>query len=468
MTTVLVVIGCVKIIGAAVLLYKCVVKALSNLWGGVLSAPKFSVVSEWLRNIMRRVGILLLASVWMLCSSAVFAAPPKSAQDALAYNLKYQVEIMPEFQGARVTLFVNKGDLLNRIEFSTHGDLYTSIKANGKLTLKNEQAIWELPKDKGVLSYLVKLTHERDSGKFDAIVNQDWAVFRGDDLVPAIHTYEKEGAYSIAKMEVILPKTWKSIETGWPRKKGNVFAIDNPDRRFDRPTGWMLAGKIGTRRATVAKTAIAVSAPIGQHFQRMDALVFLSFVWPEVRKAFGETPDKLLIVGAGDPMWRGGLSASNSLFLHADRPLVSENGTSPLLHELTHMVTRISGETAKETNDDWIAEGLAEFYSIELLYRAHGITKSRRAKIMAWLNTWGGDVKHLRNGKSTGPITARAVVLLDEINSELRTRSNDKYSLDNVVRILMQKRKVSLADLEAASQSLVGAPLKAFNSPLLH
>ena len=49
------------------------------------------------------------------------------------------------------------------------------------------------------------------------------------------------------------------------------------------------------------------------------------------------------VVGAADPMWRGGLSASNSLFLHADRPLISENGTSTLVHELTHVITRVRG-----------------------------------------------------------------------------------------------------------------------------
>ena len=43
---------------------------------------------------------------------------------------------------------------------------------------------------------------------------------------------------------------------------------------------------------------------------------------------------RLLIVSAGDPMWRGGLSGPSSMFLHSDRPLISENRTSTLLHEL--------------------------------------------------------------------------------------------------------------------------------------
>ncbi len=388
-------------------------------------------------------------------------------QQPLAYELNYKVTFEPSKQGALVIISVDKGELLKRIRFNNGRGIYSNIHANGKLTFNDKQVNWELPSGNSQLSFFVKLTNERDPGKFDSRVTSDWAVFRGDDLIPAIHTFEAPGAYSIAVLDVILPEAWTSIETGWPRKKGNTFSIDNPERRFDRPTGWMIAGKIGTRRAKISKTSIVVSAPKGEHFKRMDALTFFNFVWPELHKAFEKTPEKLLVVGAGDPMWRGGLSASNSLFLHSDRPLVSENGTSPLLHELTHMVTRISGATTNKANDDWIAEGLAEFYSFELLYRAHGMTKSRRNTIIKNLASWGADVKHLRKSKSTGPVTARAVVLIDELDKEIRKRSNNKYSIDNVTRDLMDHRKVSLDDLRKSVEKLIGSKVDALSSPLL-
>jgi hypothetical protein len=282
-----------------------------------------------------------------------------------------------------------------------------------------------------------------------------------------IDTGDVIGSYAVATLEFTLPSHWKSVKTGWPRIEGNTFRIDNPERRLDRPTGWMIAGDIGSRSTNARGTAITVAAPKGQGYQRMDALTFLRFIWREIKKAFVETPDRLLVVGAADPMWRGGLSASNSLFLHADRPLVSENGTSSLAHELTHMVTRISGVVTEQTNDDWIAEGIAEYYSFELLYRAHGISKSRRGKIIRDLKEWGADVEHLRKTRSAGPVTARAVVLLDELNTEIRERSKKEYSLDDVTRQLMVIRKVSLADLRAATEKLIGPNIKALESPLL-
>lgn len=402
-----------------------------------------------------------------LCSLLFIAVQASADQQSLAYELNYKVTFDPSKQGASVVISVDKGELLKRVRFNNSLGIYSNIRANGKLTFNDKQVNWELPSGDSQLSFFVKLTNERDPGKYDSRVTSDWAIFRGDDLIPAIHTFEAPGANSIAVLDVILPEGWSSIETGWPRKKDNTFSIDNPERRFDRPTGWMIAGKVGTRRAKISKTSIAVSAPKGEHFKRMDALTFFNFVWPELHKAFEKTPEKLLVVGAGDPMWRGGLSASNSLFLHSDRPLVSENGTSPLLHELTHMVTRISGATTSKTNDDWIAEGLAEFYSFELLYRADGMTKSRRSKIIKNLAKWGAEVKHLRKSKSTGPVTARAVVLLDELDKEIRKRSNNKYSIDNVTRDLMEHRKVSLDDLRKSVEKLIGSKVDALNSPLL-
>lgn len=408
----------------------------------------------------------LLLFLLMSTSNFLFAAD--SAVKELAYELVYRVTLDSSKEGAFVSLSVDNGDLLKRIQFKNHKGIYSSIRANGKLVIKDKLVTWELPAGAAQLTYFVALTHERDPGEYDARVTDNWAIFRGDDLIPAIHTFEAPGAYSRAVLEFILPDGWKSIETGWPRKKGNTFSIDNPDRRFDRPTGWMIAGKVGTRRASISKTSIAVTAPKGESFKRMDALTFFNFVWPEVHSAFEKTPKKLLVVGAGDPMWRGGLSASNSLFLHADRPLVSENGTSPLLHELTHMVTRISGVATATANDDWIAEGLAEFYSFELLYRANGMTKARRSTIIKNLAKWGADVKHLRKSKSTGPITARAVVLLDELDKEIRVRSKKKYTIDDVTRDLMKSRKVSLDDLRKSVEKLIGKNIESLNSPLLN
>ncbi|MCB1628426.1 MAG: hypothetical protein KDI48_11900, partial [Xanthomonadales bacterium] len=183
-----------------------------------------------------------------------------------------------------------------------------------------------------------------------------------------------------------------------------------------------------------------------------------------MRDAFGALPDKLLLVIGPEPMWRGGLSGPNSLFMHADRPLISTNATSTLLHELTHVITRIRGA---EPSDDWLAEGLAEYYGLELLRRSGGITQDRFDAALKWQRNWGKSVKSLRVARSRGPTTARAVVLLAELDREMRSLTRGEVGLDDLVQRLRQQRSVSTEDFIKLAEALAEGPLEALDTPLL-
>ena len=197
----------------------------------------------------------------------------------------------------------------------------------------------------------------------------------------------------------------------------------------------------------------------------MDALTLLTFVWPEMQAVFPRDPAKLLVVGAGDPMWRGGLSAPNSYFMHADRPLVSENGTSSLVHELVHVFSRIS-DTDKS---DWISEGIAEYYAIEVMRRAGGLSEDRYQKVREHLIKWSKPVKTLRTETSTGPVTARAVLLLQELDREIRqaTKDGQQRSLDDVARGLMRMDKASTKDFIEITENVMGRSSKVLDTRLL-
>jgi len=387
------------------------------------------------------------------------------AHAAKRVDLDYHVRFLPDEDQAEVQLILEKGEAVRSLEFNLGDDgYYSDFVADGEwLQASPERGAWRPAEGKARLSYRVRISHPRDNGRYDARMTSDWALFRGDDLVPPARLDQVDGVKLVSRITFELPEGWKSIETGWPRVGKNRFRVDNRERLFDRPTGWMLAGKLGTRRAKLGETDVTIAAPVGEGVRRMDILTMLTFVWPQVQNVFPRDPAKLLIVGADDPMWRGGLSGPNSLYMHADRPIVSENGTSSLVHELVHVFSRIKDSD----RSDWITEGLAEYYAIELVRRAGGMSEDRYQAVREHLTKWSRKVDSLRTERSTGPITARAVLLLQELDKEIRQRSKGRHSLDDVSRGLMRMDTVSTDAFIEMTETLLGGGSKVLDTRLL-
>lgn len=379
------------------------------------------------------------------------------------YPLNYHITLNPEHDRAEVVIESDHHGQLKLLEFDISSGRYSNIEANGQLKIEDDSAIWTPPQRNARLTLHVKISHERDPGEFDSLMTEDWAIFRGDDVIPAARVRSRVGAQAEAWLNFTLPDHWTSVSTGWDKEGARRFRIDNPERRFDRPTGWMIAGQLGTRREKLGDTELVVSAPKGSSLRRMDVVALITNVWPEVEKAFGTTPPKFAIIGHGDPMWRGALSGPNAMFLHGDRPMVSENGTSTVIHEMVHVVTRIDSRN----ESDWLVEGLAEFYAVELMFRAGSFTEARRERIMDSLADWGSDVKTLRKKHSTGATSARAVVLLDALDREIQSVTDGKRNLDDVTRLLIEKRNVTTEDFLQVVESVLGKPSKVLDTPLL-
>ena len=175
---------------------------------------------------------------------------------------------------------------------------------------------------------------------------------------------------------------------------------------------------------------------------------------------FPAFPQRLLIVSAGDPLWRGGLSGPASLFLHSSRPLISENRTSTLLHELVHVAMRIHGDR----ESDWMVEGFAEFYSLETLRRSGGISEQRYEEAIQRLANWGARQPDLFSKHSSGAQTARAVIVLKAADDEIRKLTQGRASLDDVARELATRRgEVSLEMLQSIAQKVAGQPLQSLD-----
>ncbi|MGF6555154.1 hypothetical protein ABIA48_001534 [Pseudomonas sp. S30_BP2TU TE3576] len=382
-------------------------------------------------------------------------------------DLDYHVRLLPQSDQAEVRLTLAQGSAVRSLDFDLgDGSHYSDFKADGQWLLtpgKTARGVWRPSADKASLTYRVNISHGRKNGSFDTRMTPNWALMRGDDLVPAARLDQQDGIELVSRLVFELPGGWKSVETAWPRIGQNKFRIDNPSRLFDRPTGWMLAGQLGSRRTRLGETEVTVASPLGQGMRRMDVLTLLTFVWPQVQALYPRHPGKLLIVGANDPMWRGSRSAHESIYLNSHLPLVSESGTSALVRELAQVFGRINGTQ----RSDWIGEGFAEYYAIELVRRAGGMSDERYENLHGKLVRDSQKVTTLRGEQISPAQTARAVVLLQELDREIRLKTHNKRSLDDVLRGAMRLGEIDTQAFVQLSESVIGGSSKVLSTELL-
>jgi hypothetical protein len=126
--------------------------------------------------------------------------------------------------------------------------------------------------------------------------------------------------------------------------------------------------------------------------------------------------------------------------VHPDRPRIRGNGTSTLIHELVHVAL----ESVPSASDDWLVEGLAEYYSLELLRRTGGISQDRFDAALDWLEDWAEREGGRLSEPSTGADTAYAVLRLKELAALLAQRS---MSMDDAVAALRGSGSFTSASL---------------------
>ncbi|PIB46072.1 hypothetical protein AOA59_01585 [Pseudomonas sp. 2822-15] len=399
-----------------------------------------------------------------LAASLVLLTLSLPAWCAKKVDLDYHVKLLPQSDQAEVRVSLSQGSAVRSLNFDLgrDGD-YSDFKADGQWQVTGSRGLWQPSADKASLTYRVRLTHARKPGVYEARMTPSWALFRGEDLVPAARLDQQDGIELVSRLMFELPAGWQSVETAWPRIGKHKFRIDNVSRLFDRPTGWMLAGNLGSRRVRLGDTDVSVASPKGQAMRRMDVLTLLTFVWPQVEAALPRHPAKLLIVGASDPMRRGAFSARDSIYLNSRTPLISENGSSPLLREVVQAIGRFNDHDTS----DWISEGLGEYYAIELLRRAGGITDERYAAIQTRLAKEGKGVTSLRGDHVNGATVAQAVLVLQELDREIRVKTHNKRSLDDLAQAVMRANSVNTAEFVQLAESVIGESSVVLDNKLL-
>jgi hypothetical protein len=427
-----------------------------NCFSGLAAGyPSFSRLRE------HRWALLLGAFIVSACGVAT--SESASVSQKKDYDAHYELQVDPLDAAVVVSLQIQQSrHLLREIRFTSLSERVGNFSANGELTTDDNTLTWQVPEKGGTLTWRVAVNHKRGQGGYDAWLGAEWGIFRAEDIIPRARTRSLKGSTSNTTFSFSLPDGWSAVSEYSGTR--DPVRVQRADRRFDQPTGWMVVGDIGVRRETIAGIRVAVAGPQGHSVRRLDMLAFLNWVLPELNELLPNPPDRLTIISAGDPMWRGGLSAPASLFIHSGRPMISENGTSPLLHEVMHTALPIqSGE-----DSDWIVEGLAEYYGIELLRAGNAISARRHRIAVAEQANWGKKATSLCGKTSTGASTALAVTILHALNQEILDGTSGESNLDDLLRkLILQGTAVSLRELSHAAAEIIGAPSDVLHSDKL-
>ena len=395
-----------------------------------------------------RLALLLLSM--SLAPGVIGAATPRY------YDVAYRAHFRPEAGVVDMEIAVSGERLPSRIVLHVDSRRHKKFTSTDPLQIEPSHVTWQPHGHASRLRYQFVVDHERAPQHYDSRMTADWAILRAEKMVPRASVTARKSLQSRATLEFELPQGW-AVATPYGSVGDLRYQVDDPTRRFDQPEGWMLAGKIGSRNEKIGTVRVVVAAPTGDSARRQDTLAFLKFTLPRMEEVLPHLPPRLLIVSAGDPMWRGGLSGPSSMFLHSDRPLISENRTSTLLHELAHIALGIRGDE----ESDWIVEGLAELYSLETLRRSGSISEQRYKQALKHLSQWAKRSPTLFGSHSNGPTTARAVLALRAADAEIRSATGGKASLDDVARKLASEHgTVSLVRLQKAAQEVAGRPLR--------
>lgn len=399
---------------------------------------------------LRRLAFALLAAPVMACGGPSTDAAGSAAPSE--YELIYRVTPQPSSAGATVELDLRqRGGLLHEVSFRAPSSRFSDFAGDGEIHRDGDRLHWVPPAKGGKLRWQVAVPHQRNGKGHDAWLGEDWGLFRAEDIIPSAATRAAKGARSVTRLDFDLPAGW-SVVTQYAEERG-MFVVQRGKRRFKQPKGWIVMGDLGVRRDDIAGVHVTVAGPVDNRVRRLDILALLNWTLPELARIVADLPPRITIVSAAEPMWRGGLSAPYSLYMHADRPLLSENGTSTLLHEIMHIALDFETDHAH----DWIVEGLAEYYSLELLRRTGTISRPRYDRARQAQQKWGRASDTLCGGPSSGATTAKAVSLFLELDREMRRKSDGNRNLDDlVIAIVAEHGKLDVDTLDRLVRGLIG------------
>ena len=396
---------------------------------------------------------------WLL--GALLLPAPAPAAERTTYTVDYVVTIpRRDPTHAHVRWLLAGIDEIASFRLVFRDARTTDVRGTGTLAWEGRTLRWTPGGPYAHLRYTVEIDRRRPAGgpHFDSHADPEWIATRAVHLFPEIHVTFRAGASaarSRARIRFRLPPGWRSAAAG-ESLGPDLYAVREPGKRLDRPRGWYLLGHVARHTRALAGADVTIAVAPGSALDVGRLLRLYRHTFPLMAALLGPPPPRLLIVSAPDPMWHGGLSGEDSFFVNGHIPVRSADKTSTYLHELFHV-----WQPFHPTGDGrWVSEGLAEYYSLLLPYRAGRMsdaTFARGVTLFARYGKWGGDLSHTRDPaalNNSGPL------VMHWIDHEIGRASNGTRSLDDAVRRLAREGGgVTTARFEAAVSAAAGKDL---------
>lgn len=102
-----------------------------------------------------------------------------------------------------------------------------------------------------------------------------------------------------------------------------------------------------------------------------------------------------------------------------------------------------------------------------MLRRSGGLADDRYQVLQDSLTRASAKVTSLRGAQVDGPTIARAVLLLQALDREIRLQTHNQRSLDDVSRAMMRLNSVSTQEFVQLSESVLGGSSKVLQTKLL-
>ncbi len=204
--------------------------------------------------------ILIIIFWFFACSVAASAPGIAEPEKERVYGADYSITPDISKSGAFVELRIAQREgLLRELHMPFDEKTLSDIDGDGQISIDNGRVRWVPPADGGRLRWFATINHLRNNHTYDAFIGDTWALFRAEDVIPPTATRTLRGSVSKTRLMFDLPDGWSAVTEYF--KRSNVFYVSDPERRFDRPTGWIVLGQLGVRHETVAGVRVVRHEP---------------------------------------------------------------------------------------------------------------------------------------------------------------------------------------------------------------